>query len=245
MPFTGSHPAAVLPLLGLRLPLPASALVIGSMAPDIPYYEPFVAGPTHSAAGIVTVDLLLGAAAWALWHGLLAGPALAAAPRPVRARLVGRVDVGLRRRLAAVGLVVLALVVGAATHVGWDAFTHPGRFGTDHIAVLSSSWHGRPGYSWAQYASGLLGAAAIARWLARWWRTTPVRPVAATAAGPWVWVGLAAVGVLAGGWAALGAGTLRDAAFHGATTGAGAAVLVAVVPALAWHAARLLERRPA
>ena len=38
MPFTGSHPAAVLPLL--RTPLPASALVAGSVAPDIPFYLP-------------------------------------------------------------------------------------------------------------------------------------------------------------------------------------------------------------
>ena len=36
MPFTGSHPAAVLPFL--RSGLPPSALVIGSMAPDFPYY---------------------------------------------------------------------------------------------------------------------------------------------------------------------------------------------------------------
>jgi hypothetical protein len=34
VPFTGSHPAAVLPFL--RWSMPASALVIGSMAPDFP-----------------------------------------------------------------------------------------------------------------------------------------------------------------------------------------------------------------
>ena len=36
MPFTGSHPAAVLPLL--RTSLPASALVAGSLAPDVPFH---------------------------------------------------------------------------------------------------------------------------------------------------------------------------------------------------------------
>ena len=36
MPFTGSHPAAVLPLL--RTSLPGSALVAGSLAPDVPFY---------------------------------------------------------------------------------------------------------------------------------------------------------------------------------------------------------------
>ena len=38
MPFTGSHAAAVLPFARSRLP--ASALVIGSVAPDLPYYLP-------------------------------------------------------------------------------------------------------------------------------------------------------------------------------------------------------------
>lgn len=38
MPFTGSHPAAVLPLL--RWGLIPSALVIGSMSPDLGYFLP-------------------------------------------------------------------------------------------------------------------------------------------------------------------------------------------------------------
>ena len=98
MPFTGSHPAAVLPFLGT--PLPASALVIGSMAPDFPYYLPFQpALYTHTALSIVTTDLLLGALAWAIWHGLLAAPAVSAAPRTLRARLTG-VPLGLSSRLS-------------------------------------------------------------------------------------------------------------------------------------------------
>ena len=240
MPFTGSHPAAVLPLL--RTPLPASALVIGSTAPDIPYYEPFVSGPTHSAVGIVTIDLLLGAVAWLVWHGLLAAPALAAAPRALRERVVGRVQVGLRVRLTGPGpvvLVLLALVVGAATHVGWDAFTHPGRFGPDHLAVLADRFHGRPGYSWAQYASGVLGALALVAWLLRWWRATPPLPVPAGRSLGWVWPALAAVGVVAGAWAAVTSGSLRTAAFRGATVGAAAALLVALALAVLWHGARL------
>ena len=65
MPFTGSHPAAVLPLL--RTPLPASALVAGSIAPDVPFYLPVeLPWATHTALAVVTVDLLVAALAWAL-----------------------------------------------------------------------------------------------------------------------------------------------------------------------------------
>ena len=94
MPFTGSHPAAVIPLLGTGLP--ASALVIGSMSPDIPYYFPFstASWPTHSWLGMFTIDPLIGLAAWLLWHGLLSAPALAYAPPDVRCRLTD-VETGL------------------------------------------------------------------------------------------------------------------------------------------------------
>ena len=38
MPFTVSHVAAVLPVVGRSGRLPAAALVIGSMAPDYPWF---------------------------------------------------------------------------------------------------------------------------------------------------------------------------------------------------------------
>jgi hypothetical protein len=70
LPFTGSHPAAVLPLL--RTPLPASALVIGSLTPDLPYYVPIrlagfyppvtLRGPTHTLWGVLTLDVVIGGA---------------------------------------------------------------------------------------------------------------------------------------------------------------------------------------
>src|ERR671913_177951 len=82
---TPSHAAAVLPFL--RTPLPASALVVGSITPDLPYYLPGNPGLfTHTATAVVTTDLALGALAWAVWHAVLAAPALAASPAGLRAR---------------------------------------------------------------------------------------------------------------------------------------------------------------
>jgi uncharacterized protein DUF4184 len=59
MPFTVSHPAAVLPVLRW---LPPSAVVVGSLVPDIPLCvrPPVGYHTTHSLAGVVTVDLPLG-----------------------------------------------------------------------------------------------------------------------------------------------------------------------------------------
>jgi hypothetical protein len=183
VPFTGSHPAAVLPLL--RCGLVPSALVIGSLVPDLPYYLPVPvhAGTTHSPAGTVGVDVALGVAAFALWHAVLAPFAVAAAPAAVRAR-VGSGWAPWSFRTAGTrgaALVVLSLALGAATHTGWDAFTHDGLWGTRHIGWLATRHAGLPGHQWAQYASGVLGAVAICWWLLRWWHTTGRATTGATA----------------------------------------------------------------
>src|SRR5690349_3109958 len=95
MPFTGSHPAAVLPLV--RFGLPASALVIGSMSPDLPYYLPSPATGTftHTLYGAFTIDIVLGAVVFAGWQSLVGPAVVAYAPAPFRTRLGTRRPAGL------------------------------------------------------------------------------------------------------------------------------------------------------
>ncbi|BEP14939.1 DUF4184 family protein [Acidothermaceae bacterium B102] len=235
MPFTGSHPAAVLPLLGVGLP--ASALVIGSTSQDIPYYFPFntATWPTHSWLGMFTIDPLLGLAAWLVWHGLLSAPALAYAPAGLRGRLT-QVDIGLhgRHSVRAFGLAVAALFVGGVTHIFWDEFTHPRRWGTHHIPALTEHFGGLQGYRWSQYGSGLFGASVIAIWLFRWWRRTSPQVVGHQAAR-WPWLTLVGVAAVAGVVAAVTSPSVQQAAFNGATTGGGTAAALAVVLAAGWH----------
>lgn len=233
MPFTGSHPVAVLPLL--RTPLPASALVVGSIAPDVPFYLPLeLPWDTHTALAVVTVDVLVGGLAWALWHALLAPAALSASPAGLRGRLAG-VPLGLRRRLRSarvLGVVLLALAVGAAIHVLWDEFTHPGRWGAEHVPVLAQAWGPITGVRWLDYAGGVVGGLALLVWLARWWRRTPAVPAPAR---PRWWLPWAVVAVagLAGGLSAIGgAPDLRSAAVAAAFRGGGALFATAVVLAL-------------
>lgn len=245
MPFTPAHAAAALPLLRTRLP--ASALVIGTLAPDLPYYTPVgTSADTHSAAALVTTDLAIGAAAWLLWHALLAPAAVAASPGPLRARVAGRVVTGVRRRLltrADALRVVAALVVGAATHVAWDELSHPGRWGTEHLAVLREPFGPLEGYRWVQYGSGVLGLAVLGVWALLWWRRTqPATPTAGTGVvaplgrrTTWVWLALLVVAAVAGCAAAALAPDLRSAAFAGATVGGGAALAAGAVGALVWR----------
>jgi hypothetical protein len=236
VPFTPTHAAAVLPFL--RSPLPASALVIGSITPDLPFYLP-VGFPwrTHTALAVVTTDLVLGMAAWAAWHGLLAEPALAAAPAGLRGRVPGPAP-GLAARLASaprVAWTLLALVVGAATHVVWDEFTHPRRWGPERVTALAETWGPLPGYRWLQYATSVLGGVVLLVWLVRWWRRTPVRPGVPLPGVRWAWLLLGVVGTAVAVVAAVAAPDLGAAIFAGATWGGGAALVVAAALAGTWH----------
>jgi hypothetical protein len=239
VPFTPSHAAAVLPFVGTALP--ASALVIGSVAPDLPYYLPVdLPWETHTASAVVTVDLLLGGLAWVVWHALLAEPALAWAPGALRARLRD-VPLGLAVRVrSARGLLLtaLALIVGSATHVLWDEFTHAGRWGTANLPALAGDWGPLPGYRWLQYASGVLGGAVLLLWLVRWWRRAPRAPLPAAPAAWPAWTVIAGAGLLAGVAGAIAASDSRTAAWLGATWGGGAALAAAVLLAAVWQVRR-------
>jgi len=160
--------------------LPASALVIGSMAPDAPGYIPAPFAPridgTHSVTGVVTVDLALGLLVWLLWHVVLAGPALDAAPQGVRARW-GSIPIGVRARLRRprdLVLLLTALAIGAATHVFWDGFTHQGGWGVQRIALLREHHLGFSMWTVAQVGCSLFGLVVVGIALTLAYRRAPV-----------------------------------------------------------------------
>lgn len=257
MPFTGSHPAAVLPFVGTTLP--AAALVIGAMAPDLPYYLPVSTGgvETHSWVGVVTVDLALGLLCFAVWYLLAVPPLLAAASESVRARIPVSAlhplttsgqqlsSAPAARVLLGVVAVAVGTVIGAATHVLWDSFTHENRWGVSLIPWLGEVHGGKPGWQWAQWASGVVGAALIVWWLVRWWRRTPPTPpdglpkrlpptVVAITVGAVVVVGAAAA--WSAGFGRWQTGSAFDnVLFVAFTRGAGAAAVAALAVMVLWH----------
>ncbi|MBB1245677.1 DUF4184 family protein [Streptomyces durbertensis] len=166
MPFTLSHAAAALP--GLRRdgtgrgPLVASALVAGTMAPDAVYFADSLlpgamrlGATTHSAVGVLTVDVMTAGLLVLLWLWVR-GPLLALLPAHRQARayaLLGPRTPGVRPGVRLLVCGYLSAALGAATHVVWDAFTHQGRWGVRALPFLDSTVAGFPGYSLAQYGS--------------------------------------------------------------------------------------------
>ncbi|MEU7606749.1 DUF4184 family protein [Streptomyces sp. NPDC040724] len=194
MPFTLSHAAAVLPAIRrtgrARGPLVASALVLGSFAPDTFYFtDAIVEGVmaygtfTHSLAGVFTLDAVLTAALVGCWL-LLREPLVALLPRGWR----GRVHAFVRgehwsgRRLPALAAWFYAsAVTGSLTHVVWDSFTHIDRWGTNALPELEEPLaFGLPLYSYLQYGTSALAACALLWFTATALRRLPASPAPAS-----------------------------------------------------------------
>ncbi|WP_191891176.1 DUF4184 family protein, partial [Streptomyces griseoaurantiacus] len=168
MPFTLAHPAAVLPLL--RSPFSPAALVCGAMAPDMPYflaaaripvsarswYEPFLnATVSHGLSGIA-VSVSFALALLLLYAGVR---------RPVAALLPGgRAPHGRGGRSARrVGGVLLSVLIGVATHLLWDSFTHADGWAVVHVSPLRARLAGDLTVARAvQHLSTAGGLAAVA-----------------------------------------------------------------------------------
>jgi len=179
VPFTVSHVAAVLPLRrgpASRWALPAAPLVLGSMAPDLVMVlgRPALREISHSLHGVLTVDIPLVALSWLVWVHLLREPVrqlvpgIAARWRPARAR----------GRLERFGSWACAALLGIATHLVWDAFTHRDGWVVRHVDAMQSRVGLLLVADWLQLASSGLGLVVLAGWAIWWWRTTePRRPV--------------------------------------------------------------------
>ncbi|NCT92738.1 DUF4184 family protein [Cellulomonas sp. APG4] len=200
MPFTLSHPAAVLPVA--RGPLVPAALVAGSLAPDVPYfvaapryagawYEPFVnATTTHHWPGLLTVAVPTAAVLVALWWLVrtpLADLVVRAHGAPAARRLVAP---GVR----GIGWLLVSLVVGVLTHVVWDSFTHADGALVGRVALLREPvGAGLDVARLLQHVSTVAGAVVLVVWAVRRlaaWRSaggrlgvTPVRVVVALTKG--------------------------------------------------------------
>ncbi|MCK9896609.1 DUF4184 family protein [Frankia sp. AgB32] len=242
MPFTLSHPAAVLPLR--RLGLPMSALVAGSMVPDIPVFFswPGVYGFTHSPLGVVTADPVLAVAALALWFCLIRDAVVDLSPDPVRSRLTARARPTRRQWL----LAPVAAAVGAMTHVGWDAFTHHDRWGVRQVPWLAADHGGLAGHAWLQYGSSVFGFAVVGAASVAWLRAAPRGPLRPPrhASGPAVLAGIGAIAVAASAAAALAnlPDGVRTAAYHGIVTAVMTLATGLLLIAVGWRVARW--RRP-
>jgi hypothetical protein len=254
MPFTPAHAAAVLPLVGLLGPraIP-SALVIGSLVPDFAYFLPLgvVRSQSHSLPGLLWFCVPVGLATYVVFHLLLAAPLVSLLP-PVADRLPpGRV--GTMPASSWVG-VIASLLVGALSHVIWDAFTHDGTPVVQAIPWLEFQIVSIDGYrifvyKLLQHLSTVVGLLILAGWTARWMVRTPPRPASALprmkarhrALVATAMILAVATWTLIEAWPALAGGlsgpTLQAFAFRAAVASLSSVAVVLIAFGIAWHLA--------
>jgi hypothetical protein len=190
MPFTLAHGAAALPLR--RLPLVPSALVIGTFAPDFEYFlrlEPSGRfGHTLPGTFLFTLPVAL-LVLW-IFHSLVKRPATMLMPDALRNRLanhLGDFHFGGATRFL---LILASLLLGMATHLLWDSFTHSDTWFYVHWPLLRASLNlpvlgPTPYYKVFQHGSTVVGTGIVTAWLASWYRSSvPSAQVPAEAPSP-------------------------------------------------------------
>lgn len=164
MPFTFSHPAIVLPLAAKRVRLSATGLIIGSMTPDFEYFIRMkdLSRYSHTLPGIFWFDVPIGVLVCFIYHLI------------IRNRLFDNLPVFLKSRVIVFKkfqwndyfirnwwVVCISTLIGAATHILWDAFTHDTMFfvqqETDLSTFLQFGTVNLAGYKFLQLASSTIG----------------------------------------------------------------------------------------
>ncbi len=166
MPFTFSHPAAVLPLgyFPKRF-FSMTALVIGSMAPDFEYFIRMRARSyySHTWAGLFWFDLPLVIILAFIYHDVVRDKLIDNLPAFFAKRFIvfRNFDwVGYFKRNFPV--VIISAIIGTASHILWDQFTHEkGLFAAD-IGELKkiytiSQYHRFATYNLLQLISSIMG----------------------------------------------------------------------------------------
>lgn len=178
MPFTPAHIATAIPFRHTRL-VP-SAVIIGTMAPDFEYFlrlSPSI-GFGHTPLGSLVLTIPLALLVLWLFHYCVKALAISLMPRGVQQRLVDKLTPFPFFGGSRFSLILLSLLIGIATHLAWDSFTHPHSWLTEHWNFLRQLSTlpivgPVPHYKVLQHLSTLLGLAVLCAWFAHWYGETP------------------------------------------------------------------------
>jgi len=258
MPFTLSHPAAVLPFA--RTKLVFSALVAGALAPDIGYFLAFSPSHTesHSLAGLLCFCVPAGLLLLLLFQKVLKHPLLALFPVRHQARLYPYARDFRFTPVPRFFLILLSLLVGSATHLVWDSVTHQSGWVVRRVPELTArvfltQTESMPVYKLLQHGSTVLGLIVLGVAYFIWLRKAePANVNAPRLALPAkviiafiMFAGACAAALLRTMPAILSLQTIRFKVIEGGVTFISAFLAEAVVFSLVWHLLRNREQNVA
>ena len=160
------------------------------MTPDFKYFLLGLShAHSHSLRGLFTFCLPVGIVAWLMFQLVMKRPVTLLAPRSEATRLWALASTPVRLGWRSILAAAAAIIVGAASHLLWDTFTHVDGWGVRHIPALSRSLASFQGYqvNWfkiLQHGSTVAGLLLLSRVYLHWRRkaeplpTTPALPLA-------------------------------------------------------------------
>jgi hypothetical protein len=182
MPFTISHTAAVILLSRRRLV--TSALVIGTMTPDLAYFchlEGFNRAWGHTMGGFFIFCLPVGLIILFGFHKFLKTPLFALLPSYHQQRLLPYLQDLPYKSWRAILKSLVSLGIGTLSHLAWDSFTHSHGFIVANVVALHQPVAEIAGgkifvFSILQHGSTVLGLAAVVLWYLGWCKKTLIHP---------------------------------------------------------------------
>jgi Domain of unknown function (DUF4184) len=164
-----------------------SALVVGSISPDLHYFVALSsdARPSHTLAGAFYICLPSALAVLWLFHRVLKLPLISLAPawhQQRLARFATPFKFGPAKRFA---FILGSLMTGIFSHIFWDSFTHDYGFMVRHLAILRTRplleyGSSRPVYNMLQHLSTVVGTVVLIIAYKRWSKSAAPAPVPAT-----------------------------------------------------------------
>jgi len=170
MPFTFSHPAIILPLTYLpRKWYSLTGLVIGSLTPDFEYFlrMRIKSNYSHTIDGLFWFDLPLGLLLAFIFQNIVRDSLFNNLPPFLKSRFSTFKQFDWNSHFKQNWIVVtISIIIGAASHIFWDSFTHDHGYFVQTIPALQNSvdFLGRqiPILKILQHSSTLLGGLVIA-----------------------------------------------------------------------------------
>jgi len=130
MPFTPAHPAIILPFLRSRY-FSATGLVVGSMSPDFEYFFKMSVSSehSHSIVGLFYFDLPVTLFIALIFHGVVKRNLIYNMPVFFQKRFQDLLNMDFVAYVKAnLPVFLLSALLGAASHIFWDSFTHNGGY---------------------------------------------------------------------------------------------------------------------
>ena len=183
MPALFAHPAAAIPFR--RVGLSLSALIIGSMTPDVLYFFHLSKNPQfgHTLPGLFLFCLPVGGVLLGAFHLILKYPLFSLLPDQHQTRLlpvVPKVPFPSTKRSWL--LLIFSLLLGACTHIVWDSCTHVYGWTVRHVfllylPLLTTSYGTLRVYKVLQHGGTIGGTCLLILWYWRWFQKAPMQPV--------------------------------------------------------------------